>query len=112
MMGLDELFSAIQNTRTIQDHPDWPHFQARKLPQTVSFYYTNQNGQEAYWDHARILKLDLKKLYLMIEGVHGDPLKFELARIMHCKDAKTGEKVQDLFFEIIRMWKDIYEPEG
>lgn len=110
-MGLDELFSAIRNTRTIQDHPDWEQFKARKLPQFVSFYYTNQNGQEAYWDNARILKLDLKKLYLLIEGTHGDPLKFELTKIMHCKDAKTGEKLQDLFFELIRMWKDTYEIE-
>ncbi len=108
-MGLDELLSALQQTRTIQDHPDWPAFSQRKIPRYVSFYYTNQDGQEAYWDQARIIKMDLKHLHLIVEGTHGDPLKFDMFRIMHCKDAQTGEKVQDLFFELIRMWKDIYE---
>ena len=111
-MGFDELLSAIKNTKTIQDHPDWPQFRARKFPQYVSFYYTNKEGQEAYWDQARIIKLDLKKLLLIVEGSHGDPLKFEMQKIMHCKDAKTGEKVQDLLFDLIRMWQDIYEPEA
>ena len=108
-MGLDELLSALQNTKTIQDHPDWAQFKMRKLPQYVSFYYTNQDGQEAYWDQARVIKLNLQKLQLIIEGAHGDPLKFDISKIMHCKDAKTGEKVQDLFFDLIRMWKDTYE---
>lgn len=111
-MGLDELLAAINQTRTIQDHPDWEAFQKRKLPQTVNFYYTNQNGQEAYWDQARILKLDLKQLYLIVEGSHGDPLRFEIAKIRHCKDAQTGEKVQDLFFELLRIWQETYEPES
>jgi hypothetical protein len=109
-MGLDELLSAIGNTKRIQDHPDWEQFKTRKIPQFVSFYYTNQNGQEAYWDHARIIKLDLKKMLLIVEGAHGDPLKFDMFKIMHCKDAKTGEKAQDLFFELIHMWNDIHPP--
>jgi hypothetical protein len=109
-MGLDELFSAIQNSRTIQDHPDWAQFKARKLPQYVSFYYTNQDGQEAYWDQARIIKIDLKKMLLIVEGAHGDPLKFDIFKIMHCKDAKTGEKAQDIFFDLVRMWNDTYQP--
>src|SRR5687768_14065524 len=67
-MGLDELLSALQKTRTIQDHPDWAEFKLRKLPSYVSFYYTNQDGQEAYWDQARIIKIDLRKLQLIIEG--------------------------------------------
>lgn len=108
-MGLEELFSAIQNTRTIQDHPDWPDFAVRKFPQSVSFYYTSKDGQEAYWDQARVIRLDLRKLHLIIEGTHGDPLKFEIPKIMHCKNAQTGEKVQDLLFDLTRMWKDTYE---
>ncbi len=110
-MGFDELLSAIRKTKTIQDHPDWEAFKARKFPKNISFYYTNKDGQEAYWDQARIIKIDLQKLHLIVEGVHQDPLKFEIPKIMHCKDANTGEKVQDLFFELIRMWKDIYESE-
>jgi hypothetical protein len=109
-MGFDELLNAIRHTKkSIQDHPDWPQFKTRRLPQSVSFYYTSQDGQEAYWDQARIIKLDLKKLHLIIEGAHGDPLKFEIARMMHCKDAKTGEKVQDLLFDLTRMWNETYE---
>lgn len=109
-MGLDELFSALQKPQTLQDHPDWPAFKAQKFPATLSFYYTNEKGQEAYWDHARVLRLDLKKLLLIIEGTHGDPLKFDILKIMHCKNAQTGEKVQDLLFDLTRMWQDIYQP--
>jgi hypothetical protein len=101
----------LRKPQTIQEHPDWAGFKARRFPQYVSFYYTNQDGQEAYWDQARIIKLDLKNLHLIVEGAHGDPLKFEIPKIMHCKDAKTGEKVQDIFFELTRMWRDIYQPE-
>lgn len=108
-MGFEELMSAIQNTRTLQDHPDWPAFAAKKFPQFISFYYTSQNGQEAYWDQARVIKLDLRKLHLIVEGAHSDPLKFEIRKMMHCKNAKTGEKVQDLLFDLIRMWQDTYE---
>jgi hypothetical protein len=28
---------------------------------------------------------------------------------MHCKNAKTGENVQDLFFEITRMWTEVHQ---
>lgn len=108
-MGLDELFDAIQNPRTIQDHPDWAAFKARKIPARVGFYYTNQDGQEAYWDAARIIRLDLKKMLLIVEGSHGDPLKFDIFKIKHCKNYETGEKVQDLFFELVRMWRETYE---
>lgn len=108
-MGLDELFSALQNTKTIQDHPDWPAFKAKKFPRNISFYYTNQDGQEAYWDCARVIKLDLKKLHLIVEGTHGDPLKFDMMKISHCKNADTGDKVQDLFFDLIQMWQDTYQ---
>ncbi len=107
-MGLDELMSALRQTRTIQEHPDWPRFAAQKLPRLISFYYTNQDGQEAYWDQARIIKIDLPKLHLIVEGKHGDPLKFEIPRIMHCKDAQTGEKAQALFFELARLWRETY----
>lgn len=112
VMSFDELLSSLQNNRTVQDHPDWPRFRERKLPQYVNFYYTNKDGQEAYWEHARIIKIDLKNLHLIIEGAHSDPLKFEIRKIMHCKDAKTGEKVQDLFFDLIRMWDETYLPEA
>jgi hypothetical protein len=108
-MGFEELMSAIKKTRTIQDHPDWPLFAAKKFPQFISFYYTNQDGQEAYWDQARVIKLDLRKLHLIVEGAHSDPLKFEIRKVMHCKDARTGDKVQELLFELIRMWQDTYE---
>lgn len=110
-MDLDRLLNAIQAPKSIQEHPDWAEFKTRKFPQFISFYYTNQEGHEAYWDNAKIIKLDLKKLHLIIEGAHQDPLKFEIPKIMHCKDAKTGEKVQDIFFELTRMWNDIYQPE-
>ena len=110
-MGLDELLSELSKTKNIQDHPDWEAFKTRKIPRFVSFYYTNQDGQEAYWDNARIIKLDLNKLLVIIEGTHGDPLRFDMTKISHCKDATNGEKVQDLFFEIIRMWRDIFEPD-
>ena len=110
-MDLDKLLAALKAPTTIQEHPDWAEFKTRKFPKTVSFYYTNQDGQEAYWDQARIIKLDLKRLHLIIEGAHQDPLKFEISKIMHCKDAQTGEKVQDIFFELTRMWREVYEPE-
>jgi hypothetical protein len=110
-MGLNELINALKKPQSIQEHPDWEAFKARRFPQTVSFYYTNQDGQEAYWDQARIIKLDLKNLHLIVEGAHGDPLKFEIPKIMHAKDAKTGEKVQDIFFELTRMWREVYQPE-
>jgi hypothetical protein len=108
-MGLDELFEALKQPKRIQDHPEWETFKTRKFPQYLSFYYTNQDGDEAYWDQARIIKLDLKSLYLIIEGTHGSPLKFDIMKIQHAKDAKTGEKVQELFFELTRLWKDVHE---
>lgn len=111
-MGFEELLSAIQKTKTIQAHPDWPVFAAQKFPRFVSFYYTNQDGREAYWDQARVIKLDLRKLHLIVEGAHQDPLKFEIRKIMHLKDAQTGEKAQDLLFELIRMWRETYETLG
>lgn len=110
-MDMDRLFAALQAPKTIQDHPDWEQFKTLKFPKLISFYYTNQDGHEAYWDHAKIIKIDLKKLHLIIEGAHRDPLKFEISKIMHCKDAQTGEKVQHIFFELNRMWNDIYQPE-
>lgn len=109
-MGFEELLAALQSSRTIQDHPDWPAFAVQKFPQRVSFYYTSQDGQEAYWDQARVVKLDLMKLHLVAEGTHGDPLKFDLRRIMHLKDAQNGQKHQDLVFELIRMWEETYTP--
>lgn len=107
-MGFDELMSAIQNTRTIQDHPKWAEFAAQKFPKIISFYYTSQDGKEAYWDQARVIRLDLRKLHLIVEGVHRDPLKFEIRKVMHCKNAQTGAKAQDLLFALIEMWEDTY----
>src|SRR5690606_25583847 len=109
--GLDALLAALREQKSIQDHPDWEQFKARKFPQYLSFYYTSNDGQEAFWDQARVIKLDLRNLHLIVEGKHRDPLKFDIFKIMHCKDARTGEKVQDLFFELIRMWKETYEPQ-
>lgn len=110
-MDMDRLLAALQKQQTIQDHPDWEQFKATKFPQFISFYYTNQDGQEAYWDKAKIIRMDLKRLHLIIEGAHGDPLKFEIPKIRHAKNTQTGEKVQDIFFELHRMWNDIYQPE-
>jgi len=107
-MEIDRLLAALKATKTIQDHPDWETFKNAKFPKVISFYYTNQDGQEAYWDNAKILRMDLKRLHLIIEGAHGDPLKFEIQKIMHAKNTQTGEKVQDIFFELTRMWNDTY----
>jgi hypothetical protein len=110
-MGLDELLSELGKLKTIYEHPDWPKFKERKLPERVSFYYTNKEGQEAYWDQARIIKLDLRNMLLILEGAHGDPLNFDIFKIAHCKNAKTKESVQEIFFELMRMWRETYEPE-
>jgi hypothetical protein len=107
---LQRLLAALKTPQTIQDHPDWEAFKQVKFPQFLSFYYTNQEDQETYWDNARIIRLDLKKLHLIIEGAHGDPLKFEIPRIMHAKNTQTGEKVQHIFFELHRMWNGIHQP--
>lgn len=110
-MGFDELLSAIAGQKSITDHPDWPRIREHPLPRFVSFYYTNQNGEEAYWDMARIIKLDLNRMVLVIEGAHGDPLNFDIFKIVHCKNAQTGDKaIQDLFFELIRIWRETYDP--
>ena len=112
MDDMEHPLAALRKPKTIQEHPDWEAFKTRKFPRTISFYYTNQDGHEAYWDNARIIKIDLEKLHLIIEGAHGDPLKFEIPKIMHCKDTQTGEKVQDIFFDLHQMWKDVYQPEA
>lgn len=108
-MGLDELLAALGKPKTIQDHPDWEAFKQQKMPAFISFYYTNQHNQEAYWDHARIIKVELKNMLLIVEGAHQDPLRFEIAKIMHCKNAQTGENAQDLWFELLRMKREIAE---
>ncbi len=109
--NLDKLISALADAKTIFDHPDWPAFKERKLPAFVSFYYINKNGEEAYWDQARIIKIDVRNMILLIEGSHGDPLKFDIFKISHCKNAQTGEKVQDILFDLMRMWQETYEPD-
>lgn len=110
-MGFDELLSVIHNTKSIMDHPDWGVFADQALPEMICFYYTNKEGDEAYWDNARIIKLDIQKMILLIEGTHGTPLQFDIFKIQHCKDVKTGKSVQEIFFDLIRMWKETYEPE-
>lgn len=111
-MGLDDLLAALgaPSPKGLTDHPDWPAFAERKIPAYISFYYTNQQGQEAYWDMARVIRVDLRHLQLIIEGSHGDPLRFDIPRMAHCKNSQTGEKIQPLLFDLIRMWQDIYDP--
>jgi len=110
-MDMERILAALKTQKSIQDHPDWEQFRQVRFPQTLSFYYTNQDGQEAYWDNAKILRLDLKKLHLIVEGAHGDPLRFEIPKIMHAKNPQTGERVQHIFFDLHRMWNEIFLPE-
>lgn len=105
-MGFDELLKALRQTPSITDHPDWAAFKARPFPKAISFYYENNDGQEAYWDSMPVIKLDLARMLLILEGAHGDPLRFDVAKISQCKNADTGERVQDWFADLMIMWQD------
>ncbi|MBX2860405.1 MAG: hypothetical protein KTR14_04175 [Vampirovibrio sp.] len=107
-MGLDELWNALQQQKSIKNHPDWTTVANRTLPAYVNFYYTNKDGKEAYFERLPVIKVDMDRLLLIAEGTQGDPLRFDITKIMHCKDAVTGEKVQDLFFELIRLWNETH----
>lgn len=108
-MGLDELMNALGDVKSVRNHPDWPAFTEEKIPAAISFSYTNKDGHESYWDNAHIIKLKVDKLILVIEGEHGDPLNFDILKIRDAKDYATGKKVQHIFFELIRLWKDTHE---
>ncbi len=94
---------------TVKNHPDWPEFVRQEIPDSLSFSYTNEEGHESYWTDAPLIKIKSDKLILMIEGEHGDPLNFDIRRIMDASDARTNKKVQGLFFDLVRMWKDTHE---
>jgi len=112
-MNWDKLLAALKKNKatespSITNHPDWPKLKDQALPQSVSFYYENKAGDESYFENLAVIKLDLKRLLLVAEGRQGDPLRFDLKKVSHCKNAQTGEKVQDLIFELIRLWQDTY----
>lgn len=93
---------------TLTEHPSWPKVKEQKMPKLINFYYINQDGDEAYWENARIIKLDIPKRHLIVEGRHGDPLVFDFARIQTCRDAQTGNLIQNLFDELKQIWLDCY----
>ncbi len=114
-MGLDELLNELNRPKkiekSIKDHPKWPEFCDRAIPATVSFYYENKDGEEAYFERLPVIKFDLKRLFLIAEGSQGDPLRFDIARISHCKNGQTGEKVQDLLTDLAQMWREVFKPQ-
>ena len=93
---------------TLGEHPSWPKVRDLKLPKQINFYYVNQGGSEAYWENATILKLDIPKRHLIIEGRHGDPLVFDFARIQTCRNAQNGDLIQHVFDELKQIWLDCY----
>lgn len=109
-MGLDDLLAALNQPKSIKQHPNWSAFCEKKVPVMVSFLYENKNGEEAYFDRLPIIKFNLEKMWLIAEGSQGDPLRFDIFKISNCKNAETGERVQDFFVELTDMWRDTFNP--
>ena len=105
--AMDELIKALRQP-ALMNHPDWPAVADMAMPAAISCYYTNEAGDEAYWENVPVLKLDLHRLLLVVEGRHGDPLRLDVRRISSAKNAATGEPVQDLFHELARLWRDTH----
>ena len=108
MSALGTAPSRRSKPMALSEHPNWAKVKERKLPKQINFYYINQSGDEAYWENATVIKLDIPKRHLMVEGRHGDPLVFDFARIQTCRNAQTGDLIQNLFDELKQIWLDCY----
>jgi hypothetical protein len=97
--------------KRIQDHPDWAAFKEQPFPARIHFYYPNPQGKEFYWDNVRVIKLDLTRCQLIGEGHHGDPIRFDIAKMTTPRHAQTGANLQGLFGDLVRMWQEVQQEE-
>jgi hypothetical protein len=97
--------------KRVQDHPDWAAFKEQPFPARINLYYPNPQGKEFYWENVRVIKLDLARCQLIGEGHHGDPIRFDIAKMVTPRHAQTGASLQGLFGDLVRMWQEVQMPE-
>lgn len=114
--GLGRLMAALgasgespTKPKRMQDHPKWAAVAETPMPSQLSFYYTNQQGVETYFDRMTVIKLDLSKLQFLLEGHMGDPLRFDLTKMTGTKNSQTGVSVQDLISDLCLIWHQTYK---
>ncbi len=95
--------------KRIQEHPDWAAFKEQPFPARIHFYYPNPQGKEFYWENVRVIKLDLTRCQLIGEGHHGDPIRFDIAKMVTPRHAQSGANLQGLFGDLLRMWQEVQQ---